>query len=81
MRIGVVCAAFGELSESFVTNEVRALRRAGHEVTVLAFDEPGHRHLPADCPAPELVLSRALPRREASGARRRPRREPGGVCP
>jgi colanic acid/amylovoran biosynthesis glycosyltransferase len=36
LRIAVFCDRFPELSETFVVNELRALRRAGHEVSVVA---------------------------------------------
>ncbi len=44
MRIAVVTDAFPVLSETFVVNEVAAMRRAGHEVSVVASGRRGAAH-------------------------------------
>ncbi len=46
MKIAVLCDAFPELSETFVTGEVAALRRQGHDVRVVCLSHPRHEHWP-----------------------------------
>jgi len=46
VRIAVMCDAFPELSQTFVAGEIRALRRRGHDVTVLALGPPARAHRP-----------------------------------
>ncbi len=48
MNIAVFCDVFPELSETFIVNEIRAMRRQGHEVSVVAIAHARREHRPAD---------------------------------
>ena len=88
MKVAVFCDVFPELSETFVVNEIQAMRRLGHEVRVVTVGHPRRRHLPADLvgmpitvindvgPAPKLralaATSARAPGRLVRDARDRP---------
>ena len=84
MRLAVFTDAFPVLSETFVVNEIRALRRLGHDVTVVAgrpgtASSPGSvGHSPTEAGLADLVLADVpRARRVLDGARlvaRSPRR-------
>jgi colanic acid/amylovoran biosynthesis glycosyltransferase len=56
MRIAVFCDVFPELSETFVVNEIRALRRAGHQVRIVALARAERPYWPDELDAPVTFL-------------------------
>lgn len=79
MSIAVLCDVCGELSETFVLNEIRALRRQGHDVSVVAVGHPRVPHRAPDLDdLPVTVLNDLRPGTKAAAlarlVARRPRR-------
>ncbi len=76
MRIAFVLDQWPELSQTFVVNELQALRRLGHEVRVQAADRAAHPNPEAPADVDVLVLADVTPRRAADDLlwllRRRP---------
>ncbi len=56
MRIAVLCDAFPELSETFVVNEIAAMRRDGHDVRIVAVGRPRNEHWPPGPRSPVTFL-------------------------
>lgn len=67
MRLAVVCDAFPELTETFVANEVRALREAGHDVEVLSLGSP-RRPAALGEPLPRIHRLEDVPRARRAAA-------------